>query len=163
MDPADLGASSCMRAPTFSPDGKTSLVGWGNVLRFFDAESGRERFAIEGAHTGGAGERDPLHFPTAAAHRQRAATTARSASGTAAGARELNVVTDPGDSHRLAVSPDGEKLASVGASRPSRRPFESGTAKPGACCRSAWVTSTADGSTALAFSVDGKELLCLQP
>jgi len=47
---ADLGPSRQPAGVAFSPDGKTLIVGWENVLRFFDAETGRERFV----------SRDPL-------------------------------------------------------------------------------------------------------
>ncbi len=73
-------------------------------------------------------------------------------------ARQLNVISDSGVAHHLAVSPDGERLASVAlrAGAPGVRVWE---CKTGRLVREWLRDAPADASTALAFSLDGKELL----
>ena len=45
---AELGSALQYGGLAFSPDGKTIIVGWDNVLRLFESDNGRERFAVDG-------------------------------------------------------------------------------------------------------------------
>ena len=49
---AQIGWGSFPAGPAFSPDGKAIIIERGGVLRFFDADSGREQFGNPDAHQG---------------------------------------------------------------------------------------------------------------
>ena len=152
---AALGATSVHAGLAFSPDGKLIILESGNVLRFFDAESGSERFATEGAHEAAV---SAIHYLPDGRRLVTAGDDGTIRQWDCQSARQLNVISDSGVSHRLAVSRDGERLASVAlcAGAPGVRVWES---KTGRLVREWLRDAPADASTALAFSRDGKELL----
>ncbi len=152
---ADVGSAVQQAGLAFSPDGDDIIVGLGNVLRFFDAQSGLERFASEGAHAGGVGAvrytPDGRTIVTASDDGTIRQWDPRSA-------RQLRVITNPSRLHRLAISPDGENLAATAmrAPSPAVRVWD---LKTGGLLQECLRKIDVDGSAALAFSSDGKQLL----
>ena len=152
---ATLGSTSVHAGLAFSSDGKIVILECGNVLRFFDAESGSERFVREGAHEGPV---TSIRYLPGGRTLVTAGDDGTIRRWDCQSARQLSVIGDPGVVHRLAVAPDGEKLATVAlrALAPGVRVWE---CKTGRLLRE-WLRDTpADASTALVFSLDGKELL----
>jgi RNA polymerase sigma factor (sigma-70 family) len=153
---ADLGWGLRATASAFSPDGKTILALRGGVLRFFETESGRERFASPEAHQGGV---SVIRYTSDG----RAILTAGD-DGTvrhwdAAIARQIRVIPHGGRVHRLAVAPDGRTIATatVGPEASvSIWDLETGR------LRQKWpAQGNVTGAEALAFSTDGESLLTI--
>jgi WD40 repeat protein len=152
---ASLGTTSVHAGLAFSPDGKLIILECGNVLRFFEADSASERFVTQGAHEALV---SAIHYLPDGRRVFTAGDDGTIRQWDCQSARQLNVISDSGVSHRLAVSPDGERLASVAlrAGAPGVRVWE---CKTGRLVREWLRDAPADASTALAFSLDGKELL----
>jgi RNA polymerase sigma factor (sigma-70 family) len=152
---ADLGSALQVTGLAYSSDGQEIIIGWGNVLRFFSAQTGGERFASEEAHTGGISA--VFYTPDA-----RALVSAGD-DGTirlwdANSSRQLKVIADPGTAHRVAMSSDGSKLAAMAirAPSPAVRIWELKTGRLlQECLRDVELNRT----EALTFSSDGTELL----
>ena len=152
---AGLGSALETAGIAYSSDAQTVIVGWGNVLRFFDAHTGHERFAGLEAHQGGVsalGYTPDTHtLVTAGDDGTIRQWDVRSA-------KELSVISDSGIAHRLAISPDGEKLATAAQKSPSPA-VRIWDRKTGRLLRECLPGTDIDKSTALAFSSDGNELL----
>ena len=131
LSTAELGSAS-RHGPAFSRMARRSSPGWGNVLRFFDAQTGTERFVSEGAHSGGV---SAVRYTPDRNTLVTAGDDGTIRSGTSGSAEELAVITDHGSSHRLAISPrrregrrGGDPGPVAGRSRlgPQNRPASAG-------------------------------------
>ena len=151
---AELGWGLKSAGPAFSPDGKTVIVERGGVLRFFEADSGRERFGTPEAHQGGVSV--VRYTPDG-----RAILTAGD-DGTvrrwdATNGRQLGVISQVGRVYGLAVSSDGRSLATIGQlPDPSVSVWNLATGQ----LRRKWPKrGDLTGAEALAFSADGDAVL----
>ena len=150
----ELGGPAGTGAVAFSPDGKAIIAERGGALRFFEADSGRERFASPDAHQGGVSVvrylPDGRTILTAADDgtvRQWDATTAR----------QLRVYPHDGRVALLSVSADGASLAVAVQGPPaSVTVWDLGT---GARRRQWHDTDGVSGTQALSFSSEGDTLL----
>ena len=120
---AALGPALQVAGLSFSPDGKTIIVGWGNVLRFFEAGSGRERFVSPEAHQGSV---SVVRYAPDGDTLFTAGDDGTIRQWDAVSARQVRVIPGTGMVNLLAVSPDGKSLAAA-ALRARSRPSASGT------------------------------------
>jgi WD40 repeat protein len=152
---ADIGSGLSETAGlVFARDGKTVITSRGGVLRFFEAESGRERLGTTEAHQGGVSA--VRYTPDG-----RAVLTAGD-DGTvrlwnAATGQQLQVMSPGGRVHLLALSPDGQSLATASEMGDTAvRVWDLATGRE----KHRWPGhGNLTGAEALAFSPDGKSLL----
>ena len=155
-----LGSALQQAGLAFSPDAKTMIVAWDNVLRLFDSDTGRERFAGAGAHQG------MVNAVRYTPDGQTLITAGNDGTIRLSGAgsrQQLKLIADAGCAHLLAVSPDGRALASAAtllASAPAIRVWE---LPGGRLLRQFSGPATVDRIGALAFSSDGKLILAFSP
>jgi WD40 repeat protein len=158
---AVLGSALQYGGLAFAPDGKTIALSWDNVVRFFEADSGRERFEANDAHRGAV---SAVCYTPDAREIVTAGNDGTIRQWDASSGRMLRVMNDAGAVHRLAISPDGTRLASTALRAPANSPaFRIWDLTNGALKHEFPGKVNLPGKKALAFTTDGKLVLFFNP
>src|SRR5690348_8758699 len=104
----DRGRLGILREPGLLPDGRTILTEGDGVLRFFDADSGRERYGLPEAHQAGV---TLVRYAPDGRTIFTGGDDATLREWDAETARHLRVIPAGAGVSLLAISPDGRNLA----------------------------------------------------